>query len=424
MKKIIIPILILVIIGVGVLCFILFRKKDNTPKVPEKDPKVYEDSDFNIRLLKTINSTQQSNYLVSPYSIEIALQMLKQGSNGSTLDDFNNVLPARKIETFQAKDRIGVANALFLKDTYEEYIEKDFVNKLNKNYQAEVILDRFNTPNKINNWVKDHTYKMIPKVLDDIGKDFVLGLANAIAIDVEWTSPFECELTKEETFTKSNNETMNVEMMHKHVEGNAEYFETEQAKGIILPYKSYNKEGEEDYQNGTTLEFVGILPNNDVSTYIESLTREELASIDNNIQRINDELNVKLSIPRFKYDFELEKFKEVLVSMGLSSIFDQEQADFTHIITRENMMKMNTPNIYVNKAIHKHHIEFSEKGTKAAAVTYFGMAKATAVMKEPRIIKLDFNKPFVYMIRESETKEILFFGVVQEPNKWQKSTCK
>ena len=81
------------------------------------------------------------------------------------------------------------------------------------------------------------------------------------------------------------------------------------------------------------------------------------------------------------------------------------------------------PNLYVGEAIHKTHIDLNEKGTKAAAVTYFGMYKATSVMKQPERVKVTFDKPFMYMIRDSKTKEILFFGTVYEPNKWNGSTC-
>ena len=36
---------------------------------------------------------------------------------------------------------------------------------------------------------------------------------------------------------------------------------------------------------------------------------------------------------------------------------------------------------------------------------------------------LILDKPFLYMIRDKESKEVLFFGTVYEPNKWVGSTC-
>ena len=57
------------------------------------------------------------------------------------------------------------------------------------------------------------------------------------------------------------------------------------------------------------------------------------------------------------------------------------------------------------------------------AVTYFGMDKNAAIPQQRKQVSIKFNKPFVYMIRDSKTKEILFFGVVREPNVWKGSTC-
>ena len=220
MKKIIIiGSIILIIIGI-VTVLILKNRKKVFMEYPQKNPHTYEENDFNLNLLKTINSTQEHNYLVSPYSIEIALNMVKEGSNGKTKEELNKVLPKRTISYLTAKDRIGVANAIFLRDKYKDCIEPNFMNRLKENYHAEVMVDKFTTPNKINEWVNKNTYKMIPKILNQMDSNFVLGLANALAIDVKWYSPFECSLTKEAEFEKANKETMKVEMMHKYVEDN------------------------------------------------------------------------------------------------------------------------------------------------------------------------------------------------------------
>ena len=212
-------------------------------------------------------------------------------------------------------------------------------------------------------------------------------------------------------------------MMHKYIEYNATYFETDQAQGIILPYIKYNDKGEEDYEKGRELEFIGILPKEDVYSYVDKLDIEELKEIDQNQEEVNNDLNISLSLPRFSYSFDLEDFKNVLIEMGIKSAFSDIEADFTNMMTRENMKKSKVENLYVDTAIHKTYIDLNEKGTKAAAVTFFGLSKATAIMKEPRIITLTFNKPFAYMIRDKETREMLFFGVVNEPNLWEKETC-
>ena len=153
-------------------------------------------NEFYLDMVKVVNERETGNYLISPYSIEIALNMLKEGAEGDTYKEIDKVVGKRNIPYFEVKDRISVANALFIKDSEKDNISKDYINKLQTSYRSDLIYDVFDTPDKINNWVNEKTYKMIPKILDDMSKDFVLGLANALAIDVEWRMPFDCSKTK------------------------------------------------------------------------------------------------------------------------------------------------------------------------------------------------------------------------------------
>ena len=187
----------------------------------------------------------------------------------------------------------------------------------------------------------------------------------------------------------------------------------------IIPYQKYvsyttDFKSEEDYEKNDNLEFIGILPKSNVSEYINNLTKEELESLEKNAKEVDDVFEINLALPTFGYDYELPNFEQVLKDMGISLIFDAEKADFTNIIK--------TTHIYVNEAIHKTHIDLNEKGPKAAAVTFFGF-KANGMLIQKKSVDITFDKPFIYMIRDKNSKELLFFGVVYEPNKWIGSTC-
>ena len=413
-------IILIVAVTTGAIVYKQVTLKKETPKEPTPPveplvPVKKENSSFNWKLVETVNATQQENYLISPYSIEIALNMLKEGSNGNSKEQIEKVIGTRNIADVRVKDRIGVANATFIKDKYKDYIEPTYINTLNNNYEADVILDPFTTPQKINDWANEKTNGMIPKLLDDISEEFVLGIGNALAIDVEWYHSFECISTQKETFTKQDGTKIDVEMMHETYEGDASYFKTDRGEGIILPYKEYE---------GKQLEFVAILPNESINSYIKSM-EDEIEKIEENKRKSSEDLHIILSLPRFSYDFDLENFQEVLEKMGIVDVFDGDKADLTNIMTRENMIKNDITNLYVGEAIHKTHIDFNEKGTKAAALTYFSIMTTGAVSdpKEPEKIKIEFNKPFIYMIRDTKTKEVLFFGVTQTPNEWKGTTC-
>jgi serpin B len=432
-KKLAIGLLVLVVLlGIGGIVYAVYNKpsqkteEKQKEKEPEKkDPLEYGDTNFNLKFVKTVNSVRDGNYLVSPYSVEIALGMLKEGANGESAKQILENIGERKINDVTIPNKVGVANAVFIREQYKEFVAKTFTDKLQTKYDAEVIYDEFLTPAVINNWVKEKTKDMIDHILDDISQDFVLGIADAIAIDVEWYHQFECISTLGEEFTKIDGSKMKVEMMHQRIDDEASYFETDNAKGVILPYHKYDDNGEITYgKNGRQLEFVGILPNGKANEYVEKLTEEELKAIDANKQDINSKLNLSVSLPRFSYEFDLKEFSKVLQAMGIKDVFDSEAADLTGLMTRDNMKKIGADNLYVSVAIHKTFIDLNEKGTKAAAVTYFGVDKNSSIsIDEPKIVKVDFDKSFVYMIRDVQTKEVLFFGLVDSPNEWKGSTC-
>lgn len=62
--------------------------------------------------------------------------------------------------------------------------------------------------------------------------------------------------------------------------------------------------------------------------------------------------------------------------------------------------------------VHKAYISFNENGTKASASTGAGIEK-TALLDVP--IDIEFDRPFIYIIKEEKNEDILFFGVVYTP---------
>ena len=378
--------------------------EEPTPTKPETT------NSFNIPLIKKTNAyTNKKNYLISPYNIELALNILRDGADGNTKAEIDKLIGNRTITDVSVKDKISIANGVFIKDIYKSNVKKDYYNVLKSKYNSDIIYDKFTTPDKINNWVKEKTNNMIDNVVDELDKDFVMGLASALAIDVKWYNQFECNRTTSEKFTKANGNKINVEMMHNSYDHEiARYIKTDDVEGIALSYQK---------NNNIELEFIGLLPTSDVNTFINNLTDDKLNSIINGGEIASSKLHINLSLPRFTYDYSVEKFKNILIDLGMKDAFDPDNANFKKMIELKQ-------NVYVEKAVHKTHIELNEVGTKAAAVTYFGMDKNTALpMEQPKIVNIKFNKPFIYMIREKNSKELLFFGVVYEPNIWKGSTC-
>ena len=402
MRKKIIYTVILLLLFIGFLVVYYVTNSQKNEEEIQNDK-----SDFTTTI---INKTFKSeNYLISPYSIEMALNMLKLGAKNDTRDEIEKVVGSRELNILNKN--VKIANSLFIKNTYDSIIENDFKNILSEKYNSEILYDKFETPEIINDWVNKHTDGMIEKILNSISPTFVLELANAIAIDAKWNSQFECENTTSEKFNMLPGKSLSVEMMHNTYESDAKYLITDEMKAVSLPYK-------ED------LEFIAILPNQNIESYISKLNINELNNELDKFEEASYKKRLILSIPRFSYSYDLSDFKNILINMGIKNAFDSEKADFTSIITKENMNRLGINNIYVSDAIHKTYIDLNEKGTKAAAVTYFGLRASGISTEKYKEIKIEFNKPFIYMIRDNKSKEVLFFGSVYKPNEWNGSTCK
>ena len=69
------------------------------------------------------------------------------------------------------------------------------------------------------------------------------------------------------------------------------------------------------------------------------------------------------------------------------------------------------PGFYVNVAEHKTYVQVDESGTVAAAATGGGVTAAAPVS-----VNLQVNHPFFYAIRDNQTGELLFVGVLMNPS--------
>ena len=415
MKKYYLVIAIILAILAAGMCVVIIKHEDkpantNTNK-PVSDNPVGTNYDFDYDIIKKVHETYKTdNYMISPLSIGYALSILEVGASDKTKSEIESVLKGYKLpKVNNVKDRIGIANALFIKEDFKNAINNSFVSSIKDNYDADLIYDKFKTPDKLNNWVKNKTFEMIPKVIDDMDPNFILGIANAIAIDVEWKNKFACESTTKEEFNLLDNTKLEVAMMHQS-EG-ISYFETKNAKGIIKDYAKYNPEtGKIDNEKGIELEYIAILPD-DIDSYIKSFNLDELHSYEKNVL---SNVKANLSLPKYTYDFSYDTIKDDLKSMGIIEAFDEVKANFDNISS--------TVGMYVDKVLHKSHIELSENGTKAAAVTVI-MLNYKSAIDERKIVNIKFDKPFIYIIKEKNTDNIWFFGTVYKPMKYEDHKC-
>ena len=378
---------------------------------------VSEDGEFSTAFIRKSHSYQNhKNYMISPYSVEIALSMLREGAKKDTLEEFERVVPKRSIKTLMVKNKINVANAIFVKDIYKKDLLPSYEEGLKTDYNADVIYDSFQTPDKINRWVKQETKGMIPKILDQMDPQFVLGIANAVAMEEEWKTAFECDHTQGYAFTKVNGKQYDTAMMYQSFEKVASYYQNSEIESVILPYAMYDRNtGKTVKKNGEQLDFIAILPK-DLDSYIEDFTLDDVKEITKNSRKAGERLEITVGLPRFEFSYDFKDFKETLEDMGIQKVF-------TSSCDLSGMVK-NHDGMYVSEAIHKSYVKVNETGTKAAAVTYFGIKDSAAIEDDKEYVSLILDRPFILLIKDHKSNEILFFGVVYEPEKWdEEKTC-
>ena len=95
-------------------------------------------------------------------------------------------------------------------------------------------------------------------------------------------------------------------------------------------------------------------------------------------------------------------WKKSEVGRDDDGLVDSKTADFSSLIENRDA--------YIATVVHKTFIEVDEKGTRAAASTLVGAD--TMSLMEPYSVFL--NRPFVYMIVDTETNLPLFIGVQTE----------
>jgi serpin B len=104
-----------------------------------------------------------------------------------------------------------------------------------------------------------------------------------------------------------------------------------------------------------------------------------------------------LQIPKFTLETDYNLVKD-LMALGIKDAFGP--ADFSGI---------SSESLFIDRAVHKAFVDVNEKGTEAAAATGISMRESM-----PPTFRADH--PFVFVIMDNETGNILFLGKVVDPS--------
>jgi len=363
--------------------------------------------------------SQDGNIFFSPYSISTALAMTYEGARGKTAEEMQAVFHfpqddnARRVgfaaiyNEINKKDKkynLSTANALWAQKDYK--FLGSYFNLIQTYYGGNVtnldfVGDAENSRITINKWVEEQTNHKIkdiipPGVLNSLTR---LVLTNAVYFKAKWFIPFLNETTDQD-FRVSAGNAIKVKMMSLYGSGvkasdgeivpiRFNYAETEKAQILELPYQ------------GNETSMLILLPKGDNLQDIEqSLTADKLYEWRSMLKETKLD---GVYLPRFK--FETKYFMpETLKRMGMKKAFDPSEADFSGMD--------GTRNLYISDVIHQAFIDVNETGTEAAAATVVVMT-LTMAPGEPKVFRADH--PFIFIIQQRDTGNILFMGRVADP---------
>lgn len=370
---------------------------------------------FAFEFFANIKDQERGNIFFSPYSISTALAMTAEGARGATAEEIQKVfhLPAddterrsaiaaiyNRINTKDAKYQLNTANALWAQKDYS--IQNDYLETVEKYYGGRATnLDFAGAAETarltINQWVEDQTNDKIKNLFEEGTLDELtrLVLVNAVYFKGTWDTPFDKANTKDEDFTSAEGQTVKAPMMaYTDGENNFNYGETEDLQLLEMRYE------------GKKLSMLVLLPkNNDISALEKSLTTENLKSWKEQMTY----RKVNIFLPKFKTETKYN-LNDNLMEMGMPLAFQPPTptsgADFTGM-TKER-------ELYIGVVVHQAFVEVNEEGTEAAAATGIGMRATSAEMPKPPV-EFKADHPFIFLIQEMESGNILFMGRVMNP---------
>lgn len=367
----------------------------------------YDDFAFSLyRLITKDDNT--SNLFFSPFSISTAFSMAYEGARGNTAaqmieafdfpqDDkirWNNISETMKrLNHEKGFYALEVANGIWLSDIHET--KPEYVDIVTTHYNGTAKSVDFvgnQGVDEINQWVKEKTRDKIQDILEHGSTDYLtlLVLTNSIYFNGEWANKFSPSNTSEESFWTGNGNTVKAQMM-KIPADMFNYAETGTVQILEMPYL------------GNDISMLVLLPKDKdgLDSLEDSLDSDSL----NNLQSKMEKQSLTVHIPKFGFESEYDLIP-LLMELGVRDAFGKNVANFAGMTDKP---------VFLSKAKHKAFVDVHEKGTEAAAVTV-AIGRLESGPPEPRH-EFIADHPFVFVIQEKATGEILFVGRVADPTK-------
>uniref|UniRef100_A0A674MQX0 Thyroxine-binding globulin n=1 Tax=Takifugu rubripes TaxID=31033 RepID=A0A674MQX0_TAKRU len=348
--------------------------------------------EFAFRLYRSLAAnpdSQGKNIFFSPVSVSVALSALAVGARGEThrqlfrglafnstwlsQTDVDQAFQSLFEKTKKVSNEVtSEGTAVFMDNLFKP--QPEFLDTLKKSYFA----DGFNvdftksseSANTINKYVEEKT-----------NPTTVMYLISYIYFKGKWETPFDPDLTKEDLFMVDEKTKIPVQMMN--IEKRFETYRDQMFNTSVLhlPFNSSHS-------------MLLLLP-------------DDMAKLENAISAAH----VTKWLKWMKYSVYIPKFsiktsyslKTVLTEMGMVDMFG-DRADLSGIIEGQQLA--------VSEVVHQATLDVDEAGATAAAATGITITLYSYYY----VPVLKFNRPFMVIITDHSSDNILFMGKITNPN--------
>ena len=387
-----------------------------SPNVPSNDARalVNGNNAFALDIYQTLRA-QDGNLILSPFSMSLGLAMTYAGAHGATESQMAETLrfdlPQDRLHpAFNALDQelatrgesksdeeeplqLNIANAVWAEQTYP--FLQEFLDLIASNYGAGIRIADFvnqyeSIRKEINAWVYDETQEKIKDLLPDgsLNPDTRMVLVNAIYFKADWLSQFDAGDTYDSPFNLLDGTDVTVKMMNQGML--VAYTRGDGFQAVELPYA------------GDTAAMDIIVPDEgNFDAFEASLNSDLLNKTLNGLQSTS----MMLSLPKFTFESSFS-LSDALKSMGMADAFDPDNADFSGMTAKNDL--------FISDVIHKAFVAVDEEGTEAAAATAVIIEAVSAIMYD---VTLTIDRPFIFIIRDKPSGQILFIGRVLNPTR-------
>ncbi|XP_068565303.1 protein Z-dependent protease inhibitor-like [Cebidichthys violaceus] len=381
------------------LVLLLLSLCSSEPVGPSVEDLTNRNADFAARLYRAVSSRTDDNVFLSTFTLSAGLLALVSASNGPTRDQllqglsltgldpqtlpdlFQSLRTAVQQENLKQGVAVLPAQGFPVLSSYLDLVQ----TKFGGNAQSLVYTVPQEATDTINRWTQEQTGDQVLELVTNLDPNTQLLLATTAFFKAQFSPSFNASFTQDERFYVGRYDVVMVPMMFR----SDKYF---------LAYDPSVKVGVLKLPMAGGAAMLVLLPDEgvDVTAVEEEVTGEKIQTWIRQLKRTK----LEVQLPRFLLERSYS-LRDVLQTLDITQVF-QEDADISNIGGSEGLK--------LTQVYHKCVLSVDESSNDITA----GGGASTSSTLPPR---LTVNRPFVFIVYQQTSGDVLSMGRVVDPSR-------